>query len=161
MIKLLGHQGGLENNGADTYFRINLTTGDTNRNPNQTRFRHESPNPTEVIMNNHTKNILSITVIFVFLMMGLCPPVTGEGESRSSVKETPKISSSLAKNLWRQAHFYFEERLNPQAIRACEELLAWAQENNEPEIETEMNDMLAILYAKEQTSQPTEVPRKE
>ena len=112
-------------------------------------------------MNNHTKNLLSITIVLVFLMMGLCSPVAGEGESRSAVEGAPKISSSLAKNLWRQAHFYFEEGLYPQAIRACEELLAWAQENNEPAIEKKMNDMLAILYAKEQTSQPTEPPRKE
>ena len=80
-------------------------------------------------MNNHTKNLLSITIVLVFLMMGLCSPVAGDGESRSAVEGAPKISSSLAKNLWRQAHFYFEEGLYPQAIRACEELLAWAQEN--------------------------------
>ena len=111
-------------------------------------------------MNNHTKNILSITIVFVFLMMGLCPPVAGEGESRSAVKGAPKISSSLAKNLYRQAHFYFEEGMNPQAIRACEELLAWAKENNEPAIEKEMNDMLTILYEKEKQSQPGESPRE-
>ena len=111
-------------------------------------------------MNNHTKNILNITIVFVFLMMGLCPPVAGEGASRSAVEGAPKISSSLAKNLWRQAHFYFEEGLNPQAIRACEELLAWARENNEPAIEKKMNEMLAILYAKEKSSQPTKAPRE-
>ena len=111
-------------------------------------------------MNNHTKKFLSIIIVFVFLLMGLCSPVAGEGESRSAVEGTPQISSSLAKNLWRQAHFYFEEGLNPQAIRACEELRAWAQENNEPAIEKEMIEMLTILYAKEKTSQPTEAPRE-
>ena len=111
-------------------------------------------------MATNIRIVLSITIVFVFLMMGLCSPVAGEGESRSAIEGAPKISSSLAKNLWRQAHFYFEEGLNPQAIRACEELLAWAQENNEPAIEKEMNDMLAVLYAKEKPSQPTESPRE-
>lgn len=68
---------------------------------------------------------------------------------RVQATEAPDISSSLAKNLWRQAHFYFEEGMDAKAIRACEELRAWARENNEPAIEQEMAEMLAELRARQ------------
>ena len=58
-------------------------------------------------------------------------------------RDAPDLSSSLAKNLWRQAHFYFEEGMDAKAIRACEELQAWARDNNEPAVEEEMSKTLA------------------
>ena len=69
--------------------------------------------------------------------------------SRVQATEAPNISSSLAKNLWHQAHFFFEEGMDSRAIRACEELQAWARENNEPEIEKKMSEMLAELRARQ------------
>ena len=69
---------------------------------------------------------------------------------RVLAQEAPRISSSLAKNLWRQAHFYFDEGMDAKATRACEELLAWARENDEPAIEKKMSEMLAALRARQQ-----------
>lgn len=85
---------------------------------------------------------LSKYFVFFLVFMLLIIPGTGP---QALAKDAPEISSSLAKNLWRQAHFYFEERMDAKAIRACEELRTWAKENNEPAIEKEMSEMLAKL----------------
>jgi len=89
---------------------------------------------------------LSKYVVFSLVFMSLIIP--GKG-SQALAKDAPEISSSLAKNLWRQAHFYFEEGMDAKAIRACEELRTWAKENNEPAIENEMSDMLDKLRARQ------------
>ena len=83
----------------------------------------------------HLTRYIGILLVFMSLIL----PGTG---SQALAKDAPEISSSLAKNLWRQAHFYFEEGMDAKAIRACEELQAWARENNEPAIEKEMSEML-------------------
>lgn len=93
-------------------------------------------------MNNNVKYFVFSLMIVLALMAGAGP--------QSLAKDTPDLSSSLAKNLWRQAHFYFEEGMDAKAIRACEELQAWARENNESAVEKEMNDMLAKLRARQQ-----------
>lgn len=84
--------------------------------------------------------------VFLLVFMSLIIPGTG---LQALAKDAPKISSSLAKNLWRQAHFYFDEGMDAQAIRACEELRAWVKENNEPAVEKEMSEMLAKLRARQ------------
>jgi hypothetical protein len=89
---------------------------------------------------------LSEYFVFFLVFVSLIIPGTG---SQALAKDAPEISSSLAKNLWRQAHFFFEEGMDSRAIRACEELQAWARENNEPAIEKEMNEMLDKLHARQ------------
>lgn len=89
---------------------------------------------------------LSRYFVFILVLMSLIISETG---SQALAKDAPEISSSLAKNLWRQAHFYFEEGMDAKAIRACEELRAWAKENNEPAIEKEMSEMLDKLRARQ------------
>ncbi len=91
---------------------------------------------------------LSNYFVFFLVLMSLVIPGTG---SQALAKEAPEISSSLAKNLWRQAHFFFEEGMDAKAIRACEELQAWAKENNEPAIEKEMSEMLDKIHARQPT----------
>lgn len=93
-------------------------------------------------MNNLSRFFLFFLVVISLTMAGAGP--------QALAKDAPKLSSSLAKNLWRQAHFYFEEGMDAKAIRACEELQAWARENNEPAVEQEMSDMLATLRARQQ-----------
>ena len=89
---------------------------------------------------------LSKYLVFLLVFMSLNTPGTG---TQALAKDAPEISSSLAKNLWRQAHFYFEEGMDAKAIRACKELQAWARENNEPAIEKEMSEMLDKLRARQ------------
>ena len=92
-----------------------------------------------------TNRIEYLALILVAISLSLAAAT-----SEVQATETPDISSSLAKNLWRQAHFYYEEGMDAKAIRACEELQAWARENNEPAIEKEMTEMLAVLRARQQ-----------
>ncbi|MCU7842440.1 MAG: hypothetical protein KZQ93_01210 [Candidatus Thiodiazotropha sp. (ex Monitilora ramsayi)] len=104
-------------------------------------------------MNNLLKHF-----VFFLVFMSLIMPGTG---SQALAKDAPEISSSLAKNLWRQAHFYFEEGMDAKAIRACEELRSWARENNERAVEKEMSDMLAKLHARQPTpAAQTTTPNK-
>ncbi len=91
------------------------------------------------------KPILKYFVLFLIAML-LSLAVAGP---QALADDAPKLSSSLAKNLWRQAHFYFEEGMDAKAIRACTELQAWARENNEPAVEKKMTDMLKVLHARE------------
>lgn len=71
--------------------------------------------------------------------------------------DPPKLSSSLAKNLYRQAQFYFEEGMDAKAKRACNEMLSWAEANNEPGIADEMRDMLSQIEARQKPA-PTSAP---
>lgn len=89
-----------------------------------------------------------LTKYFCIFLIVMSFSIAGTG-SQAWAKDAPEISSSLAKNLWRQAHFYFEEGMDAKAIRACEELQAWARENNEPAVEKEMSEMLAELRARQ------------
>ena len=93
-------------------------------------------------MNDTSKYAVLFLVVLALTLSGTGLPALAQ--------DAPKLSSSLAKNLWRQAHFYFEEGMDAKAIRACEELQAWARENNEPAIEKKMSDMLAELRARQQ-----------
>jgi hypothetical protein len=104
-------------------------------------------------MNNNLKSYLFSLVIVSALMTGADPLALAQ--------DVPDLSSSLAKNLWRQAHFYFEEGMDAKAIRACEELQAWARENNEPAVEKEMTDMLATLRARQQAPAATQTTPKQ
>ena len=70
-------------------------------------------------------------------------------------QDPPPLSSSLAKNLWRQCHFYFEEEMDPQATRACGELLAWAEENNELVLVQETAAMVKVLEQRQQPAPAT------
>jgi len=100
------------------------------------------------------KNTSKYFVLFLVVMslnMALESPL-------ALANDAPKLSSSLAKNLWRQAHFYFEEGMDAKAIRACKELQAWARENNEPAVEKKMSDMLAVLRARQQTPIKSKTP---
>jgi len=90
---------------------------------------------------------VSKCAVFVLVILSLTLSGTG---LPALAQDAPKLSSSLAKNLWRQAHFYFEEGMDAKAIRACEELQAWARKNNEPAVEKKMSDMLAALRARQQ-----------
>ena len=102
----------------------------------------------------HLTRYIGILLVFMSLIL----PGTG---SQALAKDAPEISSSLAKNLWRQAHFYFEEGMDAKAIRACEELQAWARENNEPAIEKEMSEMLVELRARQSApATPVTTPKK-
>ena len=90
----------------------------------------------------HTSKYFVLFLIVMLLNMAI------EG-SQALADDAPKLSSSLAKNLWRQAHFYFEEGMDAKAIRACKELQAWARENNQPAVEKKMSDMLVVLHARQ------------
>ena len=101
-------------------------------------------------MNNTSKFFVLFLFVLLLNMAGEVP--------QALATDAPKLSSSLAKNLWRQAHAYFEEGMDAKAIRACKELQAWARENNEPAVEKEMSDMLAILHARQKA--PTVTKKK-
>lgn len=99
-------------------------------------------------------------ITLVKVMVCFCVICVSVSQVQSvSAKEAPPISSSLAKNLWRQAHAYYEEGMDAKATRACKEMLAWAEENNEPAIAAEMKTMLADLEARKKPVANTEVPR--
>ena len=100
-------------------------------------------------MKNTSKYFVLFLAVMSLTIAGKIP--------QAQANDAPKLSSSLAKNLWRQAHFYFEEGMDAKAIRACTELQAWARKNNEPAVEKKMTDMLAVLRARQQA--PT-VPKK-
>lgn len=87
---------------------------------------------------------LGVVVAGVVLLTvpGMTRPATAE--------DMPKLSSSLAKNLWRQCHMYYEDGLDAKAKRACSELKAWAEENNESGVAQETAGMLADLEARTQ-----------
>ena len=93
-------------------------------------------------MNKSSTYFALVSIALALILTATSPLVPAQ--------EAPQISSSLAKNLWRQAHFFFDEGMDDRAIRACEELLAWARENNEPAIEKKMSEMLAALQARQQ-----------
>lgn len=77
----------------------------------------------------------------------------------AAAQDAPQLSSSLAKNLWRQCHFYFEEGMDAKATRACGELLAWAEENNEAAIVTETTGMVRALKEREQPAPAAPAPK--
>lgn len=100
---------------------------------------------------------LSLRIIVPSLIIMHCL-VAGPYTSVSA-KEAPKISSSLAKNLWRQCHMYFEEGMDAKAERACGELLAWAEENNEAAIAQETAGMVKALEERAQPAPAAPVPK--
>ncbi len=101
-----------------------------------------------------------ISKYLVLVLVVMLLNIAGES-SQALADDAPKLSSSLAKNLWRQAHFYFEEGMDAKAIRACKELQAWARENNEPAVEKKMSDMLKVLHERQQTqTAPKPKPKK-
>ena len=102
----------------------------------------------QLSMNNTSKYFVLFLVVMSLIM---AVEVT-----QALANDAPKLSSSLAKNLWRQAHFYFEEGMDAKAIRACTELKAWARENNNPAVEKKMNDMLAVLRDRQTGANSTE-----
>jgi hypothetical protein len=99
----------------------------------------------------HAQRFFKVITVSVSLAVGLS----------AAAKEAPQLSSSLAKNLWRQCQLFFEEGMDARAKRACGELQAWAQENNETEIAREAAELLTALDAREQPSTPVQSTRKE
>ncbi len=102
-------------------------------------------------MAHHAQRFLLVITVSVALAVGLS----------AAAKDAPQLSSSLAKNLWRQCHLFFKEGMDARAQRACGELQSWAQENNKPAIAREAAELLTALDAREQPSTPGQSTRKE
>ncbi|MCA9402384.1 MAG: hypothetical protein KC897_01270 [Candidatus Omnitrophica bacterium] len=77
-------------------------------------------------------------------------------------KDIPKLSSSLARNLWRQCHAYPGRGMEAKVIRACSDLEIWAHNNNETAVAQAAAERLDSLEGREQqavTAQPSREKR--
>ena len=79
--------------------------------------------------------------------------------SVSTAADAPNLSSSLAKNLWRQCHMYYEDGMDAKATRACGELLAWAEKNNEAALAQETAGMVKTLKERQQPAPAAPAPK--
>ncbi|MBZ0166960.1 MAG: hypothetical protein K8I00_09140 [Candidatus Omnitrophica bacterium] len=105
-------------------------------------------------MNSPAQKIFNLVIVCAFLLLGgRCPSADAQG--------IPQLSSSLAKNLWRQCHMFYEEGMDAKAKRACGELQAWARENNDPAIVQETTRLLTSLQEREQQPAQPAAPKIE
>ena len=75
-------------------------------------------------------------------------------------KDSPKLSSSLARNLWRQCHAYSGKGMDAKVKRACSDLEIWARNNNETAVAQAAADRLDSLEAGEQRAVTPRGPRE-